>query len=271
MITNKLNLPQSFVNYAGSDNHEHKPNRYSVTELLKSTQEIYLSRKYDVDTDVSEIIPALFGSAVHHILEANTVTSETLLPEYSIECELYGITISGRIDLLNLSELTIEDYKTCSTSKKDYEDWKLQGLIYAYLVYLTKDIKIKQLRFYAIYKDWSKIRAASSSGYPQNPVFTWTYNIDDSDFIYIDEWLKTKISDIKNENLYCDKWYTGDKYAVYKSRTDKRATIVCDSEQEAHDYITNKLNGAGIIDVRKGENIKCKYYCKYCKECKLND
>jgi len=54
---------------------------------------------------------------------------------------------------------------------------------------------------------------------------------------------------------------------VFKKVGDKKAAIVCDSEQEAHDYITNKCDGAGEIQVRKGECLKCKYYCKVSKWC----
>ena len=64
-----------------------------------------------------------------------------------------------------------------------------------------------------------------------------------------------------------ERWYTGDKYAVYRNVGDKRAALVADTEQEAHDFITNKCGGAGEIQVRKGESLKCKYYCRVSKFC----
>ena len=45
--TNKLNLPEVFVNiYKNREEREPQINRFSVTELLKPTQEILLTRKY---------------------------------------------------------------------------------------------------------------------------------------------------------------------------------------------------------------------------------
>ena len=273
-ITNKLNLPQSFI---FDDDREFNPNRYSVTELLCSTQEIFLKRKYynEIEKDVSDTIPALFGSAVHYMLEKNTQETETLKSEYKIEYNIDGVDIVGIIDLLDLNNLTIKDYKTCSVSKitkNDFEDWRLQGLSYAWLVFNKLGVIIRKLKFIAIMKDWSKIKAATSSNYPSAPVYIWEYDISDSDFDFIERKIKNKISEINSEYITecsdSERWYSGTTYAVYKNANDKRATALYDSEQEAHDYITNKLNGVGSISVRKGEYIKCKYYCDVCKFCK---
>jgi hypothetical protein len=55
MLTNKLNLPQPFVDAATSD-HTYKPNRYSVTEVLGGTCEAILKRRHggDADEDVAD-------------------------------------------------------------------------------------------------------------------------------------------------------------------------------------------------------------------------
>lgn len=55
MITNKMNLPKPFVD-AATSNHEYKPNRYSVTEVLGGTCEAILKRRHhgEQDEDVSE-------------------------------------------------------------------------------------------------------------------------------------------------------------------------------------------------------------------------
>ena len=72
--TNKLNLPQSIVDSFTESDTPIK-NRYSVTEILKSNKEILLTRKYwnNIEVDVSECINMLFGTAVHKILEENTL------------------------------------------------------------------------------------------------------------------------------------------------------------------------------------------------------
>ena len=277
--TNRLNLPEALVNFDNGE-YTYNENRYSVTELLKPIREIKLTRKYynDIEIDVADKIPAIFGTAVHYIFEKNTPNDSNLKPEFKLECEIDGVTIAGIIDLLDLRNLVINDYKTSSVSKitkQDFDDWKKQGLAYAYLVFKKHGLIIRKLKFYAILKDWSKLKAVNGGNYPSAPVYVWEYDIKDSDYDYIENYLRGKIALLKSNELpMCtdtEKWYTGDKYAVYKNASDKRASIVCDTEQEAHDYITNKCNGAGIIDVRKGESLKCKYYCNVCKYCKSKE
>lgn len=279
-ITNKLNLPVSFQNLSVKEVKEYNQYKYSVTELLKPVREILLTRKYynEIQRDVSDMIPAMFGSAVHKILEENTPIDDKVLAEQDISYTFDGVTINGRIDLLNLETLSIEDYKTCSVSKvtkEDFDDWKKQGLIYAWLVYKSQGLILRHLKFYAIMKDWSKVKMVNSSNYPSAPVYTWEYYINDSDYDTIETYIRGKIKLIMyhlgiNTLPECnneEKWNTGNKYAVYKKVGDKKASIVCDTEQEAHDYITNKCNGTGEIVIRKGDDLKCRLYCDVCKFC----
>lgn len=268
MVTNKYNLPQALVNL--TKDREYVDNRFSVTELLGPTREILLSRQHyrEIEVDVSDTISALFGSAVHKLLEEADNENAEVKMEYTLED---GTTIVGIAD--KITKDAIEDYKTTSVSKvqkSDFNDWKDQGLAYAWLHYkLTGEIK-RKLRFHALLKDWSKIRCEASSNYPSIPLYTWTYDIDDSDYDYIEKKIKDKIKDIKeNKNPECtneEKWYTGTKYAVYKNVGDKKAIYIADSEEDAHNYIRNKLGAAEIV-VRKGECLKCKYYCKVSKWC----
>lgn len=269
MITNKYNLPKAIVNLVKEK--EYVDNRYSVTELLAPTREILLSRLHnkEIEFDVSDTITALFGSAVHKLLEEADSENAEVKMEYTLSD---GTTIVGITD--KITEDAIEDYKTCSVTKiqkSDFSDWRDQGLAYAWLRFkLTGEIK-RKLRFHALMKDWSKIKSANSANYPTYPLYTWEYDISDSDYDYIEAKIKAKLKDIKeNKNPECtdeEKWYTGTKYAVYRNVGDKKAAIVCDTEEEAHGYITNKCNGAGEIEVRKGENLKCKFYCRVSKWC----
>ena len=287
-ITNKLNLPEAFTNYAsGDDGHQPVEDKYSCTEILGSIREIILNRRHynEIEVDVSDMIPALFGTAVHQVLEQNAPILESdIESEYSVSEQFGNNTLSGRIDLLNLKELAIEDYKTCSANKvikQDFQDWYMQGMEYAYLVYLIKGVIPKTLKFYALMKDWSKIKSATSTNYPASPIYVWKYNIKDSDYDFIERYIKEKLSlleqykDVDDDQLpMCsdeERWYTGTKYAVFKNAGDKRATMVCDTEQEAHDFITNKCGGSGEIEVRKGEYLKCKYYCSCCKFCQKGE
>ena len=68
-ITNKYGLPQAFVKMAESD-YEYRPKRYSVTSILKGIRETLLERRHhnEIEVDVSDMVWALFGTAVHEIL-----------------------------------------------------------------------------------------------------------------------------------------------------------------------------------------------------------
>lgn len=273
--TNKLNLPESFINYEVQNEHEVKDNEYSVTELLNPTQMIQLSRKYNeqLEKDVSDVIPALFGNAVHEFLEKYT-KDDNFVTEQKISCEINGCILKGRVDLFNREELTICDYKTTSCNKiikQDFDDWKMQGLMYALIMFKSQGIIIRKLKFYALLKDWSKMKAVNFTSYPSSGVYVYEYLVQDSDYDYIEEWVKNKLKDIKeNNNPQCsdiDKWYTGDKFAVYKKYPNK-ADRVFDDKKEALDYIINKCDGVARTEVRKGQNLRCMYYCDVCKFCK---
>lgn len=273
MVTNKHNLPQALVNLI--EEKEYVENRYSVTELLGPTREIVLLRKHakEIDTDVSDVITALFGSAVHKLLEEADSENAEVKMEYTLDD---GTTIVGIAD--KITEDAIEDYKTTSVSKvqkSDFKDWRHQGLAYAWLNWKLKGEIKRKLRFHALMKDWSKLKAASINNYPSTPLFTWEYDIQDSDYDYIERYIRDKLKAIKEAEVELpectdeERWYTGTKYAVYKHAGDKRAAIVCDNELEANGYITNKCDGAGEIEVRKGEYLKCSLYCKVAKFCSM--
>lgn len=272
--TNKLNLPEVFTKI-----YEDKapiPHRYSVTELLKPTQEIRLFRQnYDrIEEDASECITRLFGSAVHKVFEENSNSNEA---EVKLEVPFGEDTLVGIID--NVKDDTISDYKTCTStkvSKKDFNDHELQIKIYALLRFKKFGIITRNGILYYLIKDWSKIKAAYSSDYPQSPIYIHKFNIKDSDYDETEKFINNKLKDI-NDNICgftCsdeERWYTGTKYAVYKKAGDKKASIVCDTEEEAHGYITNKCGGSGEIEVRKGKYLKCELYCncnKFCNQYK---
>lgn len=283
MITNKMGLPLPIVDAIGEE-RGYKEGRYSVTELLLPIREIALCRKYagGIDKDASDMIPALFGTAVHEFLERHSEDREGLLREASFEAPVGGSVLSGRVDLYDVSAKEIVDYKTCSVSKivkQDFEDWRMQGLMYAWLIWKSREEIVSKVRFVAMAKDWSKIKSATSANYPASAVYTYEFAVSDSDIDFVEKWIEERVGSanraietgVRPECTPEERWYTGDKWAVYKNAGDKRAAIVCDTEQEAHDYITNKCGGCGEIQFRKGESVKCRYYCDCCAFCKKGE
>lgn len=265
--TNKLNLP-----FKLREDKDPVPHRYSVTELLSPSREIMLKRKYwnEIEIDMNDLVAALFGAAVHKMFEENTPEDKA---EVKLEVDFGKDTIVGIMDYVDGD--TIEDYKTATTSKvskKDFGDYQDQVLAYALLRFIKYKVITRHGKIKILMKDWSKVKASKSTEYPQSPVFIYEFNIDDSDYDYIREKLIKKLSVINGSELpECtdeEKWYTGTTYAVYRKAGDKRAAYTTDSEEDAHNYITNKLEGAGEIEVRKGQYLKCDLYCSVSKFCR---
>ena len=71
-FTNRYNLPDSIVNAVKIDRHVTRGD-ISVTTLIDAPQIRMLRRKHDTTEDVSERTWALFGTAIHHILELGDI------------------------------------------------------------------------------------------------------------------------------------------------------------------------------------------------------
>lgn len=189
-ITNRANLPMPFVRMA-EDKYEIKPKRYSVTTLLKPVREILLNRRHnaEIEQDCSDMIWLLFGKAVHAILEQYSEgASEFAEEKLTVELE-NGYTVSGIIDLYDLDKAEVVDYKTASVWKaiyKDYDDWKKQGLMYAWELY-KNGLPCKNVVFYAILKDWSKTKAKTDHEYPQSPVLRVEFKVNEKEIDEIDK------------------------------------------------------------------------------------
>jgi len=263
--TNKLNLPESFAKFYKSTETKIIENRYSVTELLKPTQEIILFRKHanEVSCDIAECIPALFGTAVHELLEKNAPEGD--YSEYKLEFSIFGKIIVGITDLLSQDMKIITDYKTGTTSKvsrKDFNDFYYQGMMYAFGIFLNHNVKPQKLIFPILLKDWSKIKAASSPDYPKSPIYVWKYDIKDSDYDNILDFIKNKFKEIDEMKMHCsdeDRWYSGTKYAVYKKKDDAKAKKIFDTIEEANAFAQE--NSCEYVQTRLGEYTKCNYYC----------
>jgi len=114
IITNKYGLPQTFVNVVERPTYTKGKAHMSVTELLNSPQIVQLKAKYSdrIETDVTDMIWAVFGTAVHHILEQGKDPNHIV--EQRLHADIDGWHISGAIDLQIVHEdgIEVNDYKT---------------------------------------------------------------------------------------------------------------------------------------------------------------
>lgn len=121
-LTNKYNLPSSFVNAVSGliyDPRESDPNRISITSLINNPLPKLLALKHwdEIEEDVSDHIWRIFGSAAHYVLaqiDKDKEKSKNHLIEQKIEETVNGIKVVGKLDLYDNSTKSVEDYKfTC--------------------------------------------------------------------------------------------------------------------------------------------------------------
>lgn len=284
MITNKLNLPKPFVDAVTSD-HEYTPHRYSVTEVLGGTCEAVLKRRHqgESEEDVADRVWAIFGTAVHKVLQ-EAESTDTQLQENWLSVDLSeGYVISGIFDLYDDSTGTVTDYKTVGTIKwlkGDFDDYRMQTLAYCWML-RKHGFDAKNGEIVMLLRDWSKPKARHDSDYPQCQVQKVSWEFNDSDFDEIEGHIKRWFAEVALQEKLGDaelkpctkeqRWHRDDKWAVIKN-TAKRATRVLDDEDSANalrEELENKTGKGHHVEFRQGENVKCEMYCPVARFCPM--
>lgn len=262
--TNKFNLPQAFVKACSNEKHN-KEGCYSATTLLKGGCEVMLTKRHwdEIEVDVSDCVWRIFGTAVHKIFEEAGIDG---FAEESFEVPVSESKVTGKIDLYDMENEIVYDWKTASTWKwtyKDFGDWNRQGLIYAWLL-KQNGLKAKEIQFVALFKDHSKSKARFDSTYPQAPVLVHTVKVTEKALEEIEKFIFDKVKEFEqaekltDENLFpCsseERWASADTWAIMK-KGRKSVLKVCNSEEEAKELLT--IKGGDSIEFRKGESKKC--------------
>jgi len=263
-ITNKNNLPKMIVE-ACSHEHRKKPEGvYYVTELIDSPKVVELkNRHYDeLEEDVSDKIWALFGKAVHSVLDE--VKGDNRLKEERFEIEFPELKrkIVGRLDVYEEDKKKIiSDYKVTSTwsviYQSAYKKWEEQLNIYGYML-RKNGFEPDEAQVIAILRDWSKGKATQDFKYPQSQVQVvkvklWSYEEQEK---FITEKIKALIeAEQKAEESLppCskeDRWGKDDSYAVMKKGNKKALRVLTtakDAEEWVKGYIVKNPNIKKII------------------------
>ena len=275
-LTNKFNLPQTFVNVIERPTYSKGKAHISATELINSPQIVQLKHKHwdDIEQDASEMIWALFGSAVHNILEHGR--GENHVVEQRLHAEVNGWSISGAIDLQEMfwDGIVVSDYKTTSAwaVMNEKADWVTQLNIYAWLVETAKKTPVTKLQIIAIIRDWSAREAKTRDGYPEAPVATidiplWTYEERDSFIkhrisLHSEAKFATETNEKMSECTPDEMWEKKTTWAI-KKEGGVRAKSVHSTKEEAEAALTKGY----AIEVRDGERTRCNSYCQVSKFC----
>jgi hypothetical protein len=280
-LTNKFNIPQTFINVLERPTYSKGKANLSVTQLINSPKIVALTKKFEdeLEQDVSDMVWSIFGSAVHKVLEHGQ--DDNHIVEERLSTEIDGWKISGAIDLQIKGDnfIEIRDYKTVSAWAVMNEkiEWEQQLNLYAYLVEQVKKIPVISLGIVAIIRDWSRRDAATREGYPEAPVKEIPIKL--WPFEQREEFIKERIHahsscefELETDgNLPActpeEMWEKPTMWAV-KKVGGARARSVHTTNQEALETIA-KLGKAYEIEVRPGSRTRCESFCpvsNYCQQ-----
>jgi len=281
-ITNKFNVPATLMALASDDHYSKGESDYSVTEILSPPRVNRLRHKHyaEMESDVSEMIWMLLGTALHVVAERSVVDGHT--NEERLFLTVDDIILSGAIDLQRNDHdgTVITDYKFTSawSLMNDKPEWIQQQNIYRYIYEKVKKTPVKGLQICAFIRDFSRRKAQSDASYPQATIQIveipmWTIE-QTEEFIRtrIDLHRESKVNADWNEELpLCseeERWMRDTTYAV-KKEGRKTAVRVFDTDVEAQELLaTMTAKDKAFVEVRKGEAVRCTgNYCGVSKWC----
>jgi len=277
-LTNKFNLPETFVNVIRRPHYSKGNSEISVTEILSPPQLVLLRRQHqeDIEQDASDMVWSLFGSAVHNILEHGK--DDHHIVEERLFTTFEGWSISGAIDLQTLvdGKVLIADYKVTSawTVQQEKQEWIDQLNLYAWLVERVKGDKVAGLQIIGIVRDWSRREAALKETYPQSPIVTldiplWDYE-DREAFVKQRLTLHNEanfaaVSGMMPECTPEEMWEKPTTYAIMKAG-GVRAKKVCNTLSEAENFVVTKYPDHHI-ETREGGRTRCESFCQAAPFC----
>jgi hypothetical protein len=282
-LTNKFNIPQTFVNVLDRPTYSKGKANLSVTQLINSPKIVALTKKFDdeLEQDVADMVWSIFGSAVHGILEHGK--DDNHIVEERIHAEVDGYRISGAIDLQIKGDnfVDIKDYKTVSAWSVMNEkiEWEQQLNIYAWLVEKVKGVPVASVGIVAIIRDWSRREAVTKEGYPEAPIKEIPIRL--WSFEQREAFIKERIHAHAEAELAietdgdlppctpAEMWEKPTVWAV-KKIGGVRAKSLHGTEDEAH-AVMDILNQTGKdkyeIEVRPGSRTRCESFCPVNHRC----
>jgi hypothetical protein len=287
-MTNRFDLPEAFIRFEQKNQHTKGTADFSATELIDSPQVARLKTKHyqEIQEDVSDRIMSILGTATHAILEQGAPLGSIVEERLSMVVD--GVEISGGIDLQTplpddilwdeggVQRVLISDYKTCSafviqTYPEGKPEWSNQLNIYAALAEANGRI-VDSLEVVAIIRDWSSSAYKRNANYPEHAVVRVPIPMWEPE--YRDEYIRERVElHTSSEDVRCtatERWERPTKYAVHELGKSgvlrKRATRVFTSLLEADMFLSSK-DDRGEVQVRFGENVRCKGYCSVSEFC----
>lgn len=272
-ITNKYNIPQTFMNVLDRPQYSKGKAHLSVTQLLNSPKIVALTKKFEdqIETDAADMVWSIFGTAVHNVLEHGK--DDNHIVEQRIHKEYDGWHISGAIDLqvVNDQGIDVKDYKTTTVWAVMNEkiEWEMQLNLYAGLVEDVKKIPVTSVGIVAIIRDWNRRESTTREGYPEAPIKELPIRLWSKE--ERDAFISNRIAlhsacefalETDGELPDCtpeEMWEKPTVWAVRKTG-NKRAHSLYETEQLATEAL-KELGDKYEMEIRKGERTRCANFC----------
>lgn len=289
-FTNRKNLPDTIYRAAVAQNAKYNKGKVerSVTQLLLPPRIDMLRKKHfhEIEKDLSDEWWALFGAAVHYILELGKTPD--MICEERFFTHIDGWDVSGACDVQEFHKdgsVSLTDYKitTAFVVMKDDDgvkpEWEQQLNMLAHMIALTKHVAIRSLSVVAIIRDFQNAQAQSDPLYPASPVVPISLPLwsPQRQAQYMVERVRLHrkaemLSDLDLPMPECtdaERWSRKHSWAVMKIG-GKRAIKVYYNEEEAEADLAKRAGKKPTHEVvfRPGKSVRCAgNYCQVAQWC----
>lgn len=205
-ITNRANLPEGLVRAIQNDPYNSAGADVTASTLADPPLLQALKRKHEneLEEDASERVWALFGQAMHVVMERGAlkvpkltgdhlendinliasvvegaeelIASGEVLVEKRLSMDVLGWKLSGALDHFTIEKGVLSDYKCISAWTLVYgdriADWEKQQNVLAHLLEVVGGYKVTTLEIIAILRDWSQRDVERVKNYPPVNVAT---------------------------------------------------------------------------------------------------
>jgi len=269
-ITNLSNLPSSIYRAVCNDTYSDGGSDVTVTSLIKPPhmRQLQIKHAADIVEDAADRIFSLLGQATHTILER--AAADHCIVEKRFFVERLGWKVSGQVDLIDLNDGILADFKVCSrhvTSGPIKPEHEVQLNFNKLLAEENGVVGIKRLEIIGILRDWSLMRVGKEKDYPKSQVAVIRSPIWPKEAA--EAFLIERIKAHQNPNPpLCtpeERWQRGEKFAVVK-KGNKRALKLYDDAKDAANHVATLPSGAKV-ETRPSEPIRCAHYCNVAQFC----
>ena len=260
-------LPGPFLRAIKHDAYNNQGSDYTVTQLLRPPQTSWL-KKYHEPCEQSAYASyrALLGTMMHTVLENYADPNEGEIAERRFFIDYLGLKISGQIDLLDTNLRTVYDYKFYNGSQTEckpdhYAQIQINGLLVSMNGFAVDHVSVMYVR-----PDWSNLRATLDPTYDQSPFKPFVFAFDRQ---FAEERLSKCV--MEHEEAAAgnprpctpdEQWAKPDTFALKKPANQKARKVV-----ESYTEAKELLKPGEVIEQRKGERTKCRFFCDYRHVC----